>query len=335
MTKDELEHLFNQFNDLRVCIVGDVMIDAYVWGKVERISPEAPVPVVQVSKQELRLGGAANVALNVQALGATPVLCSVIGKDSSGQDFLNLLTDHQMHTNGILTSAKRPTTVKHRIIAGSQHLLRIDAETDKAITPVERKKLVETVKQQAVGCQVLVFEDYDKGVLDKESITDLIAFANENKIPTIVDPKKRNFLFYEHATLFKPNLKELREGLKHDFDAGNLTELRQTVSKLKEKLKATGVLATLSEKGVYIDFENEKHHLPAHIREIADVSGAGDTVVSIAALCLALHLPAELLASLANLGGGIVCEYAGVVPVPKARLLEEALQQISHLSLLP
>jgi rfaE bifunctional protein kinase chain/domain len=324
MTNNTLDEIFENFNDIKVCIIGDVMIDAYVWGKVERISPEAPVPVVQVSKQELRLGGAANVALNIQALGAIPVLCGVIGKDSSGQDFLKLLTEKNMSVDGMIESTKRPTTVKHRIIAGSQHLLRIDAETDKVISASERKKLIELVKQQAGDCKVIIFEDYDKGVLDKESIAEIIAFANEKNIPTIVDPKKRNFLHYEHATLFKPNLKELREGLKIDFDVAKPDELQLAVTKLKERLKVKGVLATLSERGVYIDFDTEKYHLPAHIRTIADVSGAGDTVVSIAALGLALGLSPDLLASLANLGGGIVCEYTGVVPIPKERLLEEA-----------
>jgi D-glycero-beta-D-manno-heptose-7-phosphate kinase len=324
----DFKAIFEQFQHVKVCVVGDVMIDSYVWGHVERISPEAPVPIVQVQKQEMRLGGAANVARNLLALGAEPLLCGVIGNDTAGQDFLQIMAAENLPTDGILTLKNRPTTLKHRILSGSQHLLRIDSETDRHISDIDRTHLSALVKKVSSTCQVMIFEDYDKGVLDEKLIADLIAFARQHNIPTIVDPKKRNFLHYRHATLFKPNLKELREGLKIDFNPADKSSLQKAISLLKEKLELEGVLATLSERGVYIDFRKEQHWLPAHIREIADVSGAGDTVVSIAALCLALGLSAEIIAGLSNLGGGIVCEYAGVVPVPRDRLLQEALSFI-------
>jgi rfaE bifunctional protein kinase chain/domain len=300
------------------------MVDSYLWGKVDRISPEAPVPIVHVQKREKRLGGASNVAVNIQAMGATPVLCSVIGNDAEGQDLLSLLQKNNLSAEGIIQSKSRTTTTKHRIISGSQHLLRIDSEVDFPINSEERIQLIYTIKDLALHCQVIIFEDYDKGVITKELIEEIVTFARQHQIPTVVDPKKRNFLCYTGVTLFKPNLKELREGLKIDFDSHQQEELQQAVSLLKEKLQLTSVLVTLSEKGVYIDFAGEKHLLPAHIRQIADVSGAGDTVVSIAALCLALQLSPLLIAGLANLGGGLVCEYLGAVPINKQSLLEEA-----------
>ena len=320
-----LEDIFEAFNQLKVLIIGDVMVDSYLWGKVDRISPEAPVPIVHVQQREKRLGGASNVAVNVQAMGATPLLCSVIGTDADGQDLLNLLQKNNLSAEGIIQSKSRTTTTKHRIISGSQHLLRIDSEVDYPIHADERKELINRIKLLALECQVIIFEDYDKGVISKELIEEIVTFANKHHIPTVVDPKKRNFLNYAGVTLFKPNLKELREGLKIDFDSAQPEELQQAVRVLKEKLQLTSVLVTLSEKGVYIDFAEQKHLIPAHIRQIADVSGAGDTVVSIAAICLALQLSPLFIAGLANLGGGLVCEYLGAVPINKQSLLEEAL----------
>lgn len=324
MLFNSLEDIFEAFNQLKVLIIGDVMVDSYLWGKVDRISPEAPVPIVHVQKREKRLGGASNVAVNIQAMGATPVLCSVIGNDADGQDLLSLLQKNNLSAEGIIQSKSRTTTTKHRIISGSQHLLRIDSEVDFPINSEERMQLIHTIKDLALNCQVIIFEDYDKGVITKELIEEVVTFARQHQIPTVVDPKKRNFLSYTGVTLFKPNLKELREGLKLDFDSHQEEELQQAVSLLKEKLQLTSALVTLSEKGVYIDFAGEKHLLPAHIRQIADVSGAGDTVVSIAAVCLALQLSPLLIAGLANLGGGLVCEYLGAVPINKQSLLEEA-----------
>ena len=324
MTFQSIEEIFEAFNRLLVLIIGDVMVDAYLWGKVERISPEAPVPIVNVQRRERRLGGAGNVALNVQSLGATPILCSVIGTGVDGETFLTLLKENQLTSEGIIGSEERLTTVKNRVLSGSQQMLRIDSETDAPLNEEDRKALIRRVKNLAPACDVILFQDYDKGVLSKETIGEIIRFAEKRNIPTVVDPKKRNFLHYQNATLFKPNLKELREGLKIDFNADNPAELVYATGLLKQRLQLKAALITLSEKGVYIDYDDEKHLLPAHIRQIADVSGAGDTVISIAALCLALRLSPRLLAGLSNLGGGLVCEYVGVVPVDKERLKEEA-----------
>ncbi|MCF0056493.1 bifunctional heptose 7-phosphate kinase/heptose 1-phosphate adenyltransferase [Dyadobacter sp. CY356] len=319
-----IHQVFEAFNSLRVLVIGDVMLDSYVWGKVERISPEAPVPVVNVSNREYRLGGAGNVLLNVQALGAEAIVCTVIGTDSSGDLLENSLKEKGLNCEGLIRSSDRITTIKERIIAGSQQVVRIDTETDKPVSTEEKDRLVNKAKELIPSCNVIIFEDYDKGVLTSESIKEITDFAIEHNVPTVVDPKKRNFLSYNNVTLFKPNLKELREGLKVEFNVDNPAELQATVQQLKETLNAKGALITLSERGVIIDFQDEVHKLPAHIRQIADVSGAGDTVISIAACCVALGLPPRSIAGISNLGGGLVCELVGVVPIDKALLKTEA-----------
>lgn len=326
MKPDEsLTNLFTDFNKLRVLVIGDLMLDAYTWGKVERISPEAPVPVVHVLRREVRLGGAGNVLLNVQALGAEAVACSVIGTDEPGDAMLAQLTARGLPTGGVVRSSNRITTIKERIIAGSQQVVRLDTETDQHITEAEQTALLERIESLIKTCHVVVFEDYDKGVLSQPLIEAAVALARQYNVPTVVDPKKRNFLHYRSVTLFKPNLKELSEGLKVDFDPKNEAEVAAVVQQLKQTLTADGVLLTRSERGVYIDFRNETHQLPAHFRAITDVSGAGDTVISIAACCVALHQSPERIAALSNLGGGLVCESLGVVPIDKAKLLAEAL----------
>jgi len=321
-----IEGIFNDFNGLNVLIIGDVMLDSYIWGAVERISPEAPVPIVAVKKKDFRLGGAANVALNVASLGATPILCALIGNDEDGKKLIQRLDESNISKEGIVISNHRPTTVKTRIIASHQHVVRVDEESDKEVNMLEEEALLSRVKKLLPSCQVVVFEDYDKGVLNASIIEKTVAMAKQYNIPTVVDPKKRNFLYYKGVTLFKPNLKELREGLKIDVDAANISSVDQAVSLLKSKLEADGVMLTLSEHGVYIDYQNEKVKLPAHARKIADVSGAGDTVVSIAALAIALNLAPKHVAGLANLGGGLVCQHVGVVSIDKVELFQEAIK---------
>ena len=324
-----LDELFSQFDNLRVLIIGDVMLDSYVWGRVERISPEAPVPVVTVDRRERRLGGAGNVLLNVQALGAEAIICSIIGTDAPGDLLEQELCDRGLNCDGLIRSSDRITTIKERIIASSQQIVRVDTETDKYITADERALLVQKAKELIPTCHVVIFEDYDKGVLSKEAIAEITDFANAQNIPTVVDPKKRNFLSYRNTTLFKPNLKELREGLKLDFDIDNADEFQNAVDQLKAALNLKGALITLSERGVFIDYNGEKRQLPAHIRQIADVSGAGDTVISIAACCVALRQSPAVIAGLSNLGGGLVCESVGVVPIDKVQLKQEAKEHLS------
>ncbi len=320
------EQIFESFNTLRVLIIGDVMLDTYIWGNVDRISPEAPVPIVAVKKRDYRLGGAANVALNVQALGAQPVLCALIGEDDSGEKLIEILQSLSISVEGLVHSNTRPTTVKTRIIASNQHIVRVDEESDREADAEEESNLIKKITTLLPQCDVVIFEDYDKGAINATIIEKAVALANQKGIPTIVDPKKRNFLSYKNVSLFKPNLKELREGLKVEVESDNQMQVVKAVDLVKEKLNTNGVMATLSEHGVYIDYQGEKIKLPAHKREIADVSGAGDTVVAIAALCAALKLPSRTIASFSNLGGGLVCQHVGVVPIDKKELLQEALK---------
>ncbi|MEQ8624602.1 MAG: bifunctional ADP-heptose synthase [Vicingaceae bacterium] len=324
----ELNQLFESFNKLKVLIIGDVMIDAYYWGKVDRISPEAPVPIVAVQQKESRLGGAANVALNIQAMGATPILCSVIGEDEEGNDFLNLLEENAQTSVGILRSKQRKTTQKTRVIGNNHQMLRIDAEDSSSINAAVEAdffKLIEqTIEKQQVD--VVVFEDYDKGVITENLIQQVVELCAAKKIPTTVDPKKRNFTAYHKVTLFKPNLKELKEGLKIEFNHKNDNELEAAIQQLEEHLQNEITLITLSESGVFIKSKTNKHHISAHLRDITDVSGAGDTVIAVASLCLALNESAEHIAELSNLAGGLVCENVGVVPIKKQELLDEAIR---------
>lgn len=324
MTYQTLEDIFEGFKKLNVLIIGDVMIDTYIYGSVSRVSPEAPVPIVNVKHREKRLGGAANVALNVQAMGASPILCSVIGEDREADIFYHLLKEKNISSKGIIKSTERITTVKNRILSGSQHMLRIDSETDKALSPLEEKSLLGHIANLIAEADLIIFEDYDKGTLNPNVIAKTVAMAKQKGIPTVVDPKKRNFLAYEGVDLFKPNLKELKEGLKLEFDASDKSALQGAIAKLAELLKFSMAMVTLSEHGMYLKGKESEHHIAAHVRRIADVSGAGDTVVSIAGLSLALGLPARMIGELSNLGGGLVCEYLGVVPVDSDRLLDEA-----------
>jgi len=324
-----IDKIFESFNGLKVLIIGDVMLDSYIWGAVERISPEAPVPIINVKKKDFRLGGAANVALNILSLGATPILCALIGDDDDGKKLLQRLEERGMSREGIVVSKERPTTVKTRVIASHQHVVRVDEESDREANVSEEKAILDKITKLLPQCQVVIFEDYDKGVINPSIIDKTVALAIKQNIPTVVDPKKRNFLAYKKVTLFKPNLKELREGLKIEVNASNQKQVEQATATLKEKLQAQGVMVTLSEHGVYIDFENQKVKLPAHQREIADVSGAGDTVVSVAALCAALKLDPKTIASLSNLAGGLVCQHVGVVPIDKDELMDEASKELS------
>jgi rfaE bifunctional protein kinase chain/domain len=326
--KEHIREIFKSFNNLNVLIIGDVMIDSYLWGKVNRISPEAPVPIVTVKNKERRLGGAANVALNIQALGANPILCSVIGVDIEGQAFMELLKTQKLSQKGILKSRDRITTVKTRIIGNNSQLLRVDEEEETDIIYTETQQLLTLISYiiNHDKIDVIIFEDYNKGLINTKLISKVVELSKSKNIPTCVDPKKKNFNSYKGVSLFKPNIKELREGIKLDNYVENINEIQRAVSSYRVKQKIETVLVTLAEKGVITNSRKVKEHLPAHIRSIADVSGAGDTVISVASLCRALECSDILTAAISNLSGGLVCEQIGVVPVNKEQLLEEALK---------
>lgn len=319
-----LEEIFDKFSGLKALIVGDVMIDSYIWGKVDRISPEAPVPVISITNKEIRLGGAANVAKNIAALGATPLLCSVVGNDHDGKSLIDLMNTRGMDTRGMVRSEERITTVKERMLSSSQQLLRIDRETTKSLNKLDKVDLLKKIEHLIGEADVVIFEDYDKGVLDRRLIKSIVELANDHGIPTTVDPKKKNFLSYENVTLFKPNLKEIKEGLKLDFRNDDEIAIAEASKSLRGKMAVEKVFITRSEFGVYISSNEHQHFIPAHVRSISDVSGAGDTVISTASLCLALGLPDKVIAELSNLAGGLVCEHLGVVSINKEELLIEA-----------
>jgi len=319
-----MKTIIENFKNLNVLVVGDVMIDAYLFGKADRISPEAPVPVVAVSGKENRLGGAANVAMNLASLGAKPIICSVVGDDDDGRELIRLLKKNKIGTEGIMLSKKRVTTVKTRVIANHHHMIRIDNEIIENLTEVETSGLLKKTYSLLKNADVLIFEDYDKGVLEEKNIQSIISKANEMNVPVAVDPKKRNFLAYKNATLFKPNLKELREGFQRNFDITNKAEFEKNVKDLMKKMNLKNLFVTLSEHGVMITDGKKFEYIPAHIRKISDVSGAGDTVISVAALCLALKQPNKIIAQLSNLAGGLVCEEVGVVPINKEKLIRES-----------
>jgi rfaE bifunctional protein kinase chain/domain len=321
--------LFDRLKNITVLVVGDVMIDAYAWSKVERISPEAPVPVAHVHKRENRLGGAANVALNVQALGAKAIICSVIGNDSNGDIMRSTLKSGGFSTEGIIDSPSRCTTVKTRIIAQGHHLLRMDEEHTHPLSATDERHLLDCIRRvmdkHAIGA--VIFEDYNKGVITPKIISEVTAFSKERGILTCVDPKKENFLNYQDVDLFKPNLKELREGLHVKVLNDDLDSVRNGIKELKEYLNCRYVMTTLSERGVIVYDGRDFTHIPAHSREIVDVSGAGDTVIATAAVLLAARLDIVRAAELANLAGGLVCEKTGVVPVDLDRLKKEAANE--------
>lgn len=304
-------------------IIGDVMIDAYTEGVVERMSPEAPVPVLDVRKRYNRLGGAANVALNIKALGAEPYICSVIGNDLKGKKFFQLLNENGLETSHIAQSGCRSTTLKERIISNGKQMLRIDQEDTFDLTDEEQQQLItiisEALKSEKIDC--IILQDYNKGVLTKSLIEAAIALAREKNIPVVVDPKKKNFLAYKNVTLFKPNAKELREGLADEDN-----NIESNTEKIQDLLQCKMVMTTLSEKGIIIRAKadtTEFHHIPAHQRDIVDVSGAGDTVLSVASLCIVAGENPFNIAAFSNIAGGLVCEKVGVVPIDKEKLLSE------------
>jgi rfaE bifunctional protein kinase chain/domain len=326
-----INRIFESFQSKKILVISDVMIDAYVWGEVNRISPEAPVPVVAVKNKEYRLGGAANVAKNILSLGATPIICSVLGDDENGRIFRSLLGSHGLSEDGIITSNQRRTTVKTRIISSSQQLLRIDEEDTFDIGFNDTEALLKTIKRFIDSGEVdaIIFEDYDKGVLTEEIIFQTVTMANNKGIITTVDPKKKNFFSYKGTTLFKPNLKEIKEGLNKNIIPTEKENFVNTVSEFLKSQNNKYIVVTLSEKGIFgIDDEGEYVFLPAEKRSIADVSGAGDTVISLLTLCMVAGCNLQQAVFVANLAGGLVCEKVGVVPVDKNELYDEIIERL-------
>ena len=326
MNKTELKKIFDDMDGLHVVVIGDVMLDNYWWGNVERISPEAPVPVVAIDRRESRLGGAANVALNCRALGAKVSLASVIGDDSEGATLLKLAEEAGIDTGMVMKSWRRPTTTKVRVISRNQQMLRLDDEVTDELHTDEEHPFIDIVLRylQRVKPQVLIFEDYNKGLLKENVIKRITEHCKELGIVIAVDPKRKNFLAYKGVTIFKPNLKEVREGLHLQIENVNEKELNEAHRKLGDILKHEISFITLSEKGVFYNNGFTSAIIPSRIRNIADVSGAGDTVIATASLVYALTKDVQLMAEISNLAGGLVCEEVGVVSIKKDKLRRES-----------
>ena len=321
---NSIEDVFEAFKNKTVLVVGDVVVDYYMRGKASKISKEAPVPVLTLEKKESRLGGAANVSMNLRALGATPILCSVVGDDPDGEAFEQLLDYENMPNKGIIRSQNRVTTTKLRITSGLQHLIRVDNEDVHPLIDLDQKSLLHHIRNLLDECDLVIFEDYDKGTINPEVIEQTIKLAKDKNIPIAVDPKRRNFTKYQGVSLFKVNVADLQDGLDIEFDALDESQLANAAKQLKESVAADNYFITLSKNGIFYDSGKESGKLRSHPRQIVEVLGAGDTVISIAGLCLTLGLPLEFIAELANIGGGMVCEMPGVVPIDKEKLFKEA-----------
>ena len=321
----DYKELFKTFSTIKIGVIGDMMLDTYWWGNVERISPEAPVPVVTVNRKEYRIGGAGNVALNLASLGTPVSVFSVIGDDDDGQILTGLLNENKIGTGYLLKSVSRITTNKMRVISRNQQMMRLDSETLQPLDNEQEQRLIaqleKFIKEQTPAA--IIFEDYNKGVLTEKVIYTLIDMCRKNSVITSVDPKRKHFFDYRGVDIFKPNLKEAREALNLLIDEVNENALVQIHQRLLNELNHRISFITLSEKGVFYEDGKESRMVPSHIRNVADVSGAGDTVIAVATLIYALTRNTRMMAEIANLAGGLVCESVGTVAIDKSKLLRE------------
>ena len=322
---ENIVQLFRDFASIKVGVVGDVMLDTYIWGEVERISPEAPVPIVSLHHREQRIGGAGNVALNLQSLGAQAFVISVTGADEDAKCLNNLFAEKNISTAYCFESINRITTNKTRIISRNQQMMRLDAEITNDLNPKEQKQIIKNFEQfiRKEKPQIVILEDYNKGVLAKEVIENVIAVCKQNNILTAIDPKRKNFFAYKGVDIFKPNLKEVKEALNLLSVEVKVDALKKVHGELHRRLQHRVSFITLSEKGVFYQEDENAQIIPTHIRNIADVSGAGDTVIAVAALVYAARKNAFLMAEIANIAGGLVCEEVGTAAIEKSKLLHE------------
>ncbi len=323
--------IFHQITQLKVAVIGDVMLDTYWWGHVERISPEAPVPVVAVDKKEYRIGGAGNVALNIAAMGAQAYALTVLGKDDDGDRLLQLFEQQEINSHYAVQTTDRVTTNKIRIMSRNQQMMRLDEETTQDIDTELEDRLLYAFDQlvAAESPNVVILEDYNKGVLTPRVIQRVIAVCQEQGIITAVDPKRKNFFAYQGVDIFKPNLKEVKEALNIIVEGSLEALLKDIHLQLSDKLRHRISFVTLSEKGVFYQSDGHAAIIPPHLRNIADVSGAGDTVIAVASLIYAAAQDPALMAAVANIAGGLVCEEVGTAAIDREKLMAECRRLIS------
>jgi rfaE bifunctional protein kinase chain/domain len=321
----DFQKLFDSFASLKVGVIGDVMLDTYMWGTVDRISPEAPVPVVTLNKKEYRVGGAANVALNCKALGAQVAILSVTGDDAEGMLLTEMLDTKSIDTSWLQVSPSRITTSKTRVISRNQQMMRLDAEITADLSQPDEKALLSAIEKyiSSVDPDVIIFEDYNKGLLTEKLIKKTIALCKQAGVITAVDPKRKNFFTYKGTDIFKPNLKEVKEGLNLLIDTPALPALQSVHEQLHRLLEHQVSFITLSEQGVFYQSDSQAAIIPSHLRNISDVSGAGDTVIAVAAMVYAATKNVHLMSELANIAGGLVCEEVGTVAIDKEKFLHE------------
>ncbi|MBS1622959.1 MAG: hypothetical protein JST83_02995 [Bacteroidetes bacterium] len=306
------------FNNVKVLVIGDIILDHYMFGQIHRISPEAPVPIVDIEYEENRLGGAANVALNLSELGARPTLMSVIGDDKSGRTIFELLKKNQIHHDYIITSQSRTTSHKTRIYDDERQVVRFDQEDDSDLSPELEAQLINDFDEliRETKFHAIILQDYNKGVLTKKFIKHVLLQTTKRNIPVAVDPKEYNFFEYQQIDLFKPNIKELGEALQMKIDPKSITSLRKAAEELKKKNRFDNLLLTLGANGVFVyTKDGTSFVVPARPIKTADVSGAGDTVISIATLCFVKDFPWKKMAQLSNAAAGKVCRKVGIAPI--------------------
>ncbi|MDP4219444.1 MAG: D-glycero-beta-D-manno-heptose-7-phosphate kinase [Bacteroidota bacterium] len=332
ISQTKLESFSKAFSTARIAVIGDLMLDRYLFGSVSRLSPEAPVPILDIHRDELRLGGAANVANNIHTLSATAILVGVVGDDSKGAQFRKMLGDIGLSSEGIITSADRPTTIKTRVVAASQQMLRVDHEKKHPIPTETEEKIFNFLEAKIDELDGIIFEDYNKGVLQPKLIRRITELAVRKSVPIFVDPKHDNFFEFKHATIFKPNRKEMEDALGIHFDGDG--KLHAAGFKLLEMLEAENVLLTLSEKGMLLFERGEKepYSIPTRAQQVADVSGAGDTVIATLAVASACGASVREAAMIANRAAGIVIEELGIVPIYKQQLLDALLEDLEEVN---
>lgn len=324
MEKKFLNKIFETSNNKSIYIIGDVMLDRYLLGDVNRISPEAPVQVFDIRRSEYRLGGAANVGFNIKTLGAEPVLIGIIGEDTEGQLLIDEMKNLSLRTDGLITEKGRPTTSKTRVISDSHHLLRIDSESKEEISAASENKILNHLQLTAQDEGIIILQDYNKGVLSKNLIKRVSEFASSKGMKILVDPKFDNFFEFKNVYLFKPNRKELEDAFGRKIKKQE--EVEEFANELLEKLKCENIILTLGEQGMMI-FENSNgkiitERIETKARKVADVSGAGDTVISTIAVCLAGGAQIKDAALISNYAAGLVVEEVGIVPIYKDVLID-------------
>ncbi|MFH0990652.1 MAG: D-glycero-beta-D-manno-heptose-7-phosphate kinase [bacterium] len=324
-TPNRLESILERCSGKKIAVIGDVMLDRYIWGSVARISPEAPVPVVEVESESTRLGGASNVANNIASLGGIPVMIGVVGNDEAGKELQRLIESGGFPSEGIVIDASRPTTVKTRVIAHHQHVVRVDKEVKREIEGPIKEKVIDALKRMISSVDAVILEDYNKGMIVKDLIPEMIDLALKNGKIITVDPKFNNFFEYKKVTVFKPNRNETEAALGCRLN--NTQSVERSGFELLKRLEAENVLLTRGEDGMSL-FENnaEVVHVETQARQVADVSGAGDTVISTLTMALAAGSTIREAASLANFAGGIVCGEVGIVPIDRTALYRAVLE---------